>query len=68
MDSTVIITLVIGGAVLLVLSIFFWSIPFIWYAAGVVCLYMDLTGPGIACLVIGVLIHVFRYRRKPFRN
>ena len=68
MDAGLIITLVVGGAVLLVLSIFVAAIPLIWYLAGAVCLFMGLIGPGLGCLVVGVLIHLFRFSRKAFRD
>jgi hypothetical protein len=63
-DASVLIALVIGGAVLLVLSFVFAGMPFVWYFAGAVCLYKGLTVPGVACLVVGLLIHGLRHRRK----
>jgi hypothetical protein len=65
MDSGVLITLVVGGAVLLVLSVLFASIPLVWYLVGAVCLFTGWIGPGLGCLVFGVLIQVFRSRRRP---
>jgi hypothetical protein len=67
MDATVLIALVIGAAVLLVLSFVFAGMPFVWYLAGAVCLYKGLRVPGVACLVVGLLIHGFRHWRKARR-
>jgi len=64
MDSGVLIAVVVGGAVLLVLSLVFASIPIAWYLVGAVCLFKGWTGPGIGCCVLGVLIHVFQHRRR----
>ena len=64
MDSGVLIALVVGGAVLLVLSLVFASIPIVWYLVGAVCLFKGWTGPGIGCCVLGALIHVFQHRRR----
>ena len=68
MSAATLIAIVVGAAVLLALVFLFGSIPFVWYAAGAVCLFMGYVGPGIACLVVGVLIHVFRYSRRAFRR
>jgi hypothetical protein len=68
MDAGVLIALVVGVAVLLLLSFVVAGIPLIWYAAGAVCLFTGLTGPGVACLVVGLLIHVFQWRRKAPRR
>jgi len=48
---------------LLVLSILFAAIPVVWYLVGAVCLFNGLIGPGLGCLVIGVVIHLFHRRR-----
>ena len=63
MDSGVLIALVVGGAVLLVLSILFAAIPLVWYLVGAVCLFKGWIGPGLGCLVIGVVLHLFHRRR-----
>jgi hypothetical protein len=68
MSAGTLIAIVIGAAVALVLAFLFGSIPFVWYAAGAVCLFTGFVGPGIACLVVGVLLHVFRYSRRAFRR
>jgi len=68
MSSGLIIAIVVGAAVLLILSFLFGSIPLVWYAAGAVCLFTGFVGPGIACLVVGVLLHVFRFSRRAFRR
>jgi hypothetical protein len=47
MESGVLITLVVGGAVLLVLSVLFASIPLVWYLVGAVCLFTGWIGPGL---------------------
>jgi len=64
MDSGVLIALVVGGAVLLVLSILFAAIPIVWYLVGAACLFKGWIGPRIGCCVLGVLIHVFQHRRR----
>jgi hypothetical protein len=51
MDSGVLIALVVGGAVLLVLSLVFASIPIVWYLVGAACLFKGWTGPGVGCCV-----------------
>lgn len=51
MDSGVLIAVVVGGAVLLVLSLLFASIPIVWYLVGAVCLFKGWIGPGLGCLV-----------------
>ena len=63
MDSGVLIALVIGGAVLLVLSILFVAIPLVWYLVGAVCVFKGWIGPGLGCLVIGVVVLLFHRRR-----
>jgi hypothetical protein len=68
MSAGTLIAIAVGAAVLLVLSFLFGSIPLVWYAAGAVCLFTGLVGPGIACLVVGVLLHVFRFSRRAFRR
>ena len=68
MDADVLIALVVGAAVLLVLSFAVAGIPLIWYVAGAVCLFTGLTGPALACLGVGLVIHVFQWRRKAPRR
>ena len=68
MSAGLIVAIVVGAAVLLVLSILVGSLPIVWYVAGVVCLFTGFVGPGIALLVVGVLLHVFRFSRKAFRR
>lgn len=68
MSAGTLIAIVVGAAVALVLTFLFGSIPLVWYAAGAVCLFTGFVGPGIACLVVGVLIHVFRFSRRAFRR
>ena len=68
MSAGTLIAIAVGAAVLLVLSFLFGSIPLVWYAAGAVCQFTGFVGPGIACLVVGVLIHVFRFSRRAFRR
>ncbi len=63
-ESGVLITLVVGGAVLLVLSVLFASIPLVWYLVGAACLFSGLIGPGLGCLVFGALIQLFHHRRR----
>lgn len=63
MDSGVLIALVVGGAVLLVLSMLFAAIPVVWYLVGAVWLFKGWIGPGLGCLVIGVVLHLFNRRR-----
>ena len=60
MDLGVLISLVVGGAVLLVLSLLFAAIPIVWYLVGSACLFKGWIGPGIGCCVLGVLIHLFQ--------
>ena len=67
MDAGLLLTLVIGAAVLLVLSFLVAGMPFVWYVAGAVCLYKGLTAPGVGCVVVGLLIHGLRRWRKPGR-
>ena len=64
MDSGVLIAIAVGGAVLLVLSVFFASIPVVWYLVGAVCLFKGWSAAGIGCIVLGVLIHLFQGRRR----
>ena len=68
MSAGTLIAIVVGAAVAVVLTFLFGSIPLVWYAAGAVCLFTGFVGPGIACLVVGVLIHVFRFSRRAFRR
>lgn len=67
MSAGILITVVIGAAVLLVLSFVFAGMPFVWYLAGAACLYKGLTVPGVGCLVVGLLIHGVRHWRKARR-
>lgn len=67
MDAGLLLTLVIGAAVLLVLSFVVAGMPFVWYVAGAICLYKGLTVAGLACLVVGLLIHGVHRWRKPGR-
>ncbi len=67
MDAGLLLTLVIGAAVLLVLSFLVAGMPFVWYVAGAVCLYKGLTVAGVGCVVVGLLIHGVRRWRRPGR-
>jgi len=41
----------------------FAAIPVVWYLVGAVCLFKGWIGPGLDCLVIGVVLHLFHRRR-----
>ena len=64
MEPAILLGLAVIAMLILGATLFAASIPLLWYLAAAALFFSGLIGPGLGCLLIGVIVHAFWRRRQ----